>query len=58
MSTAAAEVLASLGYTDVLEVDGGMRAWEVVGYESLGWQTSAGGRRSGRRPTSSTLDQV
>lgn len=35
MSTTAAEVLVSSGYTDVLEVDGGMRAWEAVGYELI-----------------------
>jgi rhodanese-related sulfurtransferase len=35
MSTTAAEVLAASGYTDVLEVDGGMRAWEAAGYELL-----------------------
>ena len=35
MSTTAAEVLVSSGYTDVLEVDGGMRAWGATGYELI-----------------------
>ena len=38
MSTAAAEVLASLGYTEVVEVDGGMRAWAEAGYDLTGRQ--------------------
>ena len=32
MSTTAAETLVSLGYTNVLEVDGGVKAWETAGY--------------------------
>ena len=35
MSTSAAKDLARLGYTQVFELDGGMRAWRVAGYELI-----------------------
>jgi rhodanese-related sulfurtransferase len=35
MSTSAAQELAALGYTNVLEVDGGFNAWQAAGYEFL-----------------------
>ncbi|MGD2144957.1 MAG: rhodanese-like domain-containing protein [Anaerolineae bacterium] len=35
MSTTAAETLVSLGYTNLMEVDGGMRAWEAAGNQLL-----------------------
>jgi rhodanese-related sulfurtransferase len=35
MSTSAAQELADLGYTNVLEVDGGFNAWKAAGYELL-----------------------
>ena len=35
MSTTAARQLASLGYTNVMEVDSGFNAWKAAGYELL-----------------------
>jgi rhodanese-related sulfurtransferase len=35
MSTSAAQELASLGYTSIMEVDGGFNAWKAAGYELL-----------------------
>jgi rhodanese-related sulfurtransferase len=35
MSTTAAETLVSQGYTNVFEVDGGMKAWEAASYDLI-----------------------
>jgi rhodanese-related sulfurtransferase len=35
MSTEAAQTLVNLGYTNVMEVDGGMQAWEAAGNELI-----------------------
>jgi rhodanese-related sulfurtransferase len=36
MSTQAAKVLADLGYTNVMELDGGFNAWKAAGYSMAG----------------------
>jgi rhodanese-related sulfurtransferase len=36
MSTQAAETLVELGYTNVMELDGGFNAWQAAGYSMAG----------------------
>jgi rhodanese-related sulfurtransferase len=36
MSTQAAKELADMGYTNVMELDGGFNAWRAAGYELQG----------------------
>jgi rhodanese-related sulfurtransferase len=36
MSTQAAQVLVELGYTNVMELDGGFKAWKAAGYSMAG----------------------
>ncbi len=38
MSTAAAKTLIGLGYTNIMEVDGGFNAWKTAGYELINKQ--------------------
>ncbi|MGQ9629074.1 MAG: rhodanese-like domain-containing protein [bacterium] len=38
MSTAAAKTLTRLGYTNIMELDGGFNAWKAAGYELLNKQ--------------------
>ena len=35
MSTVAAKAMAALGYTNIMELDGGFNAWKAAGYELL-----------------------